>query len=462
MAVVGAGIVGLTAALLLQRAGARVAVLEARQIAAAASGNNTAKLSSLQGLAYSSISRGGEAAARFARSNEDGVALIASLVEELAIDCGWRRVANYTFAEESGQIPAIERELEESRAAGLNTEFVEQTPLPFEVAGAVRLAEQAEFDPVAYLRAIAAELDRDRQTVFERSRVSAIGDHEVSIENGASIRCQRVILATHLPIVDRVGLFARAAPQASFAVTARIQGSVPEGMYINAQGKRSLRGVRVDDEDLLIVAGEGHRLGTGDPVASVTALERYGRERFGAVEFPHRWDAHDFVTEDRLPFVGPVQPRSDRILTATGMNKWGLALGAACAAMLAEAAGGAKRPWPDEFDSRRLPHPRGWPELAKHGAETAAHLLGDRLKRASAEELGPGEGAIVGSGLRQRAAYRDRGGEVHELSARCTHLGCIVAWNGATGTWDCPCHGSRFGIDGSVLEGPATDPLERK
>ena len=126
VAVVGAGIVGLTAALLLQRAGARVAVLEARQVAAAASGNNTAKLSSLQGLAYSSISRGAEAAARFARSNEDGLALIASLVEELAIDCGWRRVANYTFAEESGQIPAIESEFEQSRAAGLNTEFVDR------------------------------------------------------------------------------------------------------------------------------------------------------------------------------------------------------------------------------------------------------------------------------------------------------------------------------------------------
>ena len=171
--VVGAGILGLTTALMLQRSGARVVVLEAREVAAAASGNNTAKLTSLQGLAYSRIaSVRPEAARRLRRApTRTGLDLVASLVDELGIDCGFRRTANYTWADEPGDRQSIESEHEASRAAGLETELVEQTPLPFEAAGAVRLADQAEFDPVAFLRGLADELDRDGQVVFERSRV---------------------------------------------------------------------------------------------------------------------------------------------------------------------------------------------------------------------------------------------------------------------------------------------------
>ncbi len=458
--IVGAGMIGLTTALLLKRSGARVAVLEARRVAAAASGNNTAKLSSLQGLAYSRIARSGaDAGTEYARANERGIALIAGLVDELEIACSWRRAVNYTFAEERGDLAKLERELEASRAAGLPTELVGETPLPFEVAGALALAEQAAFDPVAYLGALADELDRDGASVFERSRVVRVSGGSVSTESGATVECERVVLATHMPILDRVALFARAEPLASFAITAKLAGPVPEGMYIDAPGKHSLRGAEIGGEKLIIVGGEGHRLGSGDALASVRALERYAKDRLGASAVRHRWDAHDFVTEDRLPFVGSVTPASERILTATGMNKWGLALGAACAEMLAKTIATEERAWPDCFDSRRLPRPRSWPTLAQAGTKTGLHFAGDRLKRGSSEEIEPGEGAIVGSGLGQRAVYRDAEGKLHRLSARCTHLGCIVAWNSSVKTWDCPCHGSRFALDGSVLEGPATEPL---
>jgi nitrite reductase/ring-hydroxylating ferredoxin subunit len=325
----------------------------------------------------------------------------------------------------------------------------------------VRLDGQVEFDPVAYLQALADELDRTGPVVFERSRALSIGARSVTTAAG-SVRAERIVLATHLPISDQVGIFARVEPQASFAVSARIPGPAPEGMFIDAAGQYSLRALRRDEEELLIVAGQGHRLGSGDVERSFGSLESYASRRFGATGFVHRWDAHDFVTEDRLPFVGPARIGSDSVLTATGMNKWGLALGTECARMLATTIAGADRAWPPAFDSRRLPGPRSWPTLIDHGAKTAIHLIGDRLKRASADDLAPGEGAVIGSGLEQRAAFRDDDGGLHQLSARCTHLGCIVAWNPAARTWDCPCHGSRFGRDGAVLEGPAVDPLERK
>ncbi len=462
VAVVGAGIIGLTTAMLLQRSGARVAVLEAREVASATSGNNTAKLTSLQGLAYTKIAESSvEATSRYARANEDGIELISRLVEELEIDCALRATANYTFAHRGDQVDAIEREHEAAGVAGLSTELVEQTPLPFETPAAVQLDNQAEFDPVAFLRGLAAELDRKAPVVFERSRVSTVSAGALRTETGATVRCERVVLATHLPILDRVALFARVEPMGSFAVTAEVPGDPLEGMYIDAAGMHSLRGMRRDDDNLVIVGGHGHRLGTGDPTRSLAALRAYARDRFGATGFRHHWDAHDFVTEDRLPFVGSVEPHSERILTATGMSKWGLALGAACAEMLATSIATGRRSWPREFDSRRLPRPRSLPKLALNGAKTGLHFAGDRLERGSAADLAPGEGAVVGAGLGQSAAYRDTAGTLHELSARCTHLGCIVAWNGPAKTWDCPCHGSRFGVDGSVLEGPATNPLKR-
>jgi nitrite reductase/ring-hydroxylating ferredoxin subunit len=249
---------------------------------------------------------------------------------------------------------------------------------------------------------------------------------------------------------------------ASFAITVEMGEQAVDGMYIDAAGQYSLRSAEVGGTRLAIVAGQGHRLGTGDPLRSVAALEAYASDRLGARTVRHCFDAHDFVTEDRLPLVGAVHPGSRRILTATGMNKWGLALGADCARMLAETVIAGESAWPAAFDSTRLPRPRSLPTLAGNGFKTGWHLVGDRLKRSAADDIAPGGGAVVGDGLGQQAVHRDDDGRLHRLSARCTHLGCIVAWNQAARTWDCPCHGSRFDVDGTVLEGPAKAALERK
>ncbi len=463
VAVVGAGIVGMTAAALLTRAGARVAVLEARRVAAASSGNNTAKVTSLQGLAYSTIARKRPGAgALYARTNNRGIELIDELAREHEIDCSLERLTNYTFADDADATADVERETDAAREAGLAVEFVDSAPLPFETFGAVALADQIQFDPVAYLEGLASGIDSpSEQMIFEGSRVTSIDGTTVNTDSG-SVQAERVLLATHMPTLDRVGLFARAEPKASFAVAARIPGELPVGMFMDSSGTYSIRSIPDHDDGLLLVGGQGHRIGQGDPVEAVAALEAYARRRFSAGEIAYRWDAHDFVSEDRLPFVGPVTPRGERVLGVTGLSKWGLALGTACAEMLVSSVTGGEQAWPDEFDSRRLPRPRGWPAVAKHGAETALHLAGDRFKRADEKELAPGKGAVVGDGLGQQAVFRDDDGTVHRLSARCTHLGCIVAFNEVARTWDCPCHGSRFGVDGEVLEGPAVEPLSRQ
>ena len=429
-------------------------------------GNTTAKLSSLHGLAYQQIvsKHGTEAGAAYAAANEAGIEWVRNTVSELGIECDLREKPNYTYTEDPQRRGEIEAEVEAATAAGLPVQFTDETDLPFEVAAAIRLERQAEFHPVRYCRGLADELDRDRQRVYERTRATGVARGRVSTAAGHAVSAVHVVVATQLPFLDRSLLFARAPAERSYALTARIEGAMPQGMYISVeQPTRSLRAVPWDDGELLLVAGAGHELGQGDAVESVRDLEAFAERTFEVTSFEHRWDAHDFMPEDNLPYIGRVTPLSDRVLTASGMKKWGLAMGTAAGVILADRALGRDNEWAQTFDPWRLPPISAAPTLVRHNAEAGVHLLGDRLKRGhGVEDLEPGEGRVVGDGLKQTAVHRDADGVLHAVSARCTHLGCIVNWNAAASTWDCPCHGSRFSPLGEVLNGPATGNLDRE
>jgi Rieske Fe-S protein len=239
---------------------------------------------------------------------------------------------------------------------------------------------------------------------------------------------------------------------------------VPQGMYLSDERPaHSLRAVPTPEGELLMVGGESHKTGQSDARERYAALEGWARERFDVAAVEHRWATQDHLPADMLPFVGRLWPFSDRVLTATGLRKWGIAMGTSAASILADHIAGRESPWASTFTPMRL-HPKaGTPTFVKENANVAKHFFADRLReRSSADELAPGEGAVVGEGLAQRAVYRDESGALHALSARCSHLGCIVKFNGAERTWDCPCHGSRFSATGEVIEGPAVAPLERQ
>jgi glycine/D-amino acid oxidase-like deaminating enzyme/nitrite reductase/ring-hydroxylating ferredoxin subunit len=465
-AIVGGGIVGLSAALLLAREGASVALVEGRQIAEGVTGNTTAKVTSLHGLSYASLrsKHGPEVAAAYGEANESGLATIAALVDELGIECDLRRRPNFTYTEDPSERSQIEDEVEAALEAGLPASYAESLDLPFPVAGAVRFDDQAEFHPVRYATGIAAAAEAEGARIFEWTRATGLDGTTVLTAAGHRIEAQWVIVATHLPFLDRGLYFARSHPERSYAFGVRLDGQVPQGMYLSTEKPgHSIRAHPAGDEEILIVGGESHKPGTGDPSERFRTLERYARERFPVRSIEYRWAAHDHIPIDGLPYVGRVWPPSERVLTVTGLRKWGLAMGTTAATILADGIAGRRNPWAATFDASRLPPARSLPSAAEHGLFTARHLVGDRLRRhGSGDELQPGQGAVVGSGLGQRAVYRDDSGVVHELSARCTHMGCIVDWNSAELTWDCPCHGSRFGPRGDVLSGPATAPLAEK
>lgn len=466
VAIIGAGMIGLTTAVLLAREGADVVVLEAGRLGRGVTGRTTAKLSSLHGLTYDSLERkqGSEKASVYAGANEAGIDLVAELADELGFDCDFRRKDNLTYTEDPERRGEIEAEVAAAQRAGLPAELVESTDLPFAVPAAVSVPDQAEFHPVKYLHGLADELDAGGQRLFERTRATGVAGGTVETEEGPRVIAEHVVLATHLPILDRGGHFALVEPERSYGLSMSAEGPLPAAMYLSAdRPSRSIRTAPRDGQEVLIVGGAGHRMGSGDAGESFRDLERFARESFGVTEIESRWSAHDYMPADGLPMVGPLWPFGGNVSFATGMRKWGLAMGASAARILADGALGRENPMAETFDPRRLPPPSSLVGLARNGAEFGLHFLGDRLMRDGGEdELAPGEGEIADSGLGKVARYRDTAGKLHEMSARCTHLGCIVEWNASESTFDCPCHGSRFEATGEVLDGPAIHPLEPK
>ena len=470
VAVIGAGMLGLTAATLLEDDGATVAVLEDDRVGAGTSGYTTAKVTSLHALTYASLasSFSPETARIYGEANQAGLELVARWVAERGIDCDLRRKAAYTYAEEGQDVEDIEREVEAARAAGLPASYTTETDLPYPVAGAIRFDDQAEFHPTKFLLALADGLVDGGSHVFERTRALGVQDGDpcrVRTETGTVI-AKHVVVATHYPFLDRGLFFPRLSPMRSYAIAVRTSGARPEGMYLSTDGaSHSIRSVPVGDDELVIVGGEGHKTGQAEAAASYQRLEEWARERFGAESVEYRWASHDNMPADNLPYVGALSPLSERILTGTGFKKWGFTNGAAAALMLADRIAGRENPWSETFDSNRLTPKQSVSKIAKENLNVGLHFFGDRIRPGDVpgiDDLKPGEGGIVREGFQRVAASRDEAGELTVLSPTCTHLYCHVRWNGAERTWDCPCHGSRFATDGKVIEGPAVKDLPRR
>jgi glycine/D-amino acid oxidase-like deaminating enzyme/nitrite reductase/ring-hydroxylating ferredoxin subunit len=473
VAVVGAGITGITAAVLLKRAGKTVALLESRRIVHGATGYTTAKVTSGHGLGYTKIREAfGEDGARiYAEANQAALDRIAQLVEEDGIDCDFERKHNYAYAEDAEQRAQVEQEVEVERAAGLPASLVDETPLPFPVSAAVRLENQAQFHPRKYLLALAATLPGDGSHVFEHSRVQTVkhGEPCEVITDAGVVRARDVVVATHLPILDRGLFFARTYPHRSYAICARIDpAEAPDGMFINAgTPTRSVRTIPDDERLYLNVGGNGHKVAEEDDTpVRYDQLEEFLREHWpDAGEVEYRWSTQDYMPPDQVPYVGRVSRRSHHAYTATGFNKWGMTNGTAAAMIIADAILGRANPWAELFDAQRLPRRSSLGKLLKENVSVGVRFVADRIRpgdKASIDDVRPGEGAIVGGRGRKTAVYRDEDGTVHELSPVCGHLYCHVHWNPAERSWDCPCHGSRYAADGRAIQGPTTKDLKRR
>jgi glycine/D-amino acid oxidase-like deaminating enzyme/nitrite reductase/ring-hydroxylating ferredoxin subunit len=467
--VVGAGIAGLCTAWELADAGHSVAVLEADRVAAGVTGYTTAKLSAQHTLIYATLRRsaGAVAARLYAQSQQQAVEHVAEVATRLGIDCELERIPAYTYAEAPDQVEQVREEADAAREAGLAAAYVTETDLPYPVRGAVRVPDQAQFHPRKYLLGLAADLTRRGGRIFERTRAVGLAEGSpcrVRTENGATVTAGAVVVATHYPVFDRALLFTRLEPRRELVVAAAIPAEQdPHGAYITPdQNTRSVRTAPYGDgRRLLIVTGEHFTPGAGGVAERWRRLGDWTRERFPDAEIAYRWATQDVGTTDRLPFVGPFHAAARNVYVATGFGGWGMSNGVMSGQLLAASIAGTQLPWTRLYDPRRLHPVREAAPMAKLQATVAWHFVGDRLRwqGRSVDDIAAGTGAVVRIGASRCAVYRDEAGALHAVSARCTHLGCIVHFNNADRAWECPCHGSRFAVDGTVIQGPANRPL---
>jgi glycine/D-amino acid oxidase-like deaminating enzyme/nitrite reductase/ring-hydroxylating ferredoxin subunit len=483
VAVVGGGIAGLCTAWELTRAGRSVALLEADRIAAGVTGYTTAKLTALHGLIYARLrsSLGAETAGVYARCQQDAVDHVAQTARALGIDCDLEQVPAYTYVESADRVDEVHAEVDAAREAGLPASFVTETGLPFEVAGAIRLDGQAQFHPRRYLLGLAEDLTRRGGRIYERTRVVSLDEGEpcrLRTEGGATVTAGNVVVATGYPVFDRALLFARLKPRREVVVAAVLDAAQdPGGMYLSPEEHtRSVRtapyrdGLRPGPEApratarrLLIVTGETFRPGAAAVSERISRLADWAVQKFGSAEFAYRWAAQDNDTADGVPYVGRLHPGAQHTWVATGFGGWGMSNGVAAGRLLAALIDGDEPPEAKVFDPRRLHPVVETPAVVTGGLAVAKHYVGDRLRSShvdSVDDIAPDSGAVVRVAGERCAVYRDPGGGLQAVSATCTHMGCIVHFNDAERSWDCPCHGSRFGVDGAVLNGPAVDALE--
>jgi glycine/D-amino acid oxidase-like deaminating enzyme/nitrite reductase/ring-hydroxylating ferredoxin subunit len=443
--IAGAGIVGLTAAALLAKAGKHVVVLEKGAIAAGVSGQTTAKVTLQHGLIYHRLVKdfGQDRAAIHVDANRAGQDFIR---EHAPPSADWTEADSYVYATQADRAEEMHAEVETCRQLGLPVTWQDDTELPFDTVGAVRMEDQAHFHPRHHLLELARRAEAAGAIVYEQTPVTGIrsGAPNAFQTPHGTVTAPHGIIATHVPILDRLGYVMRMQVRREYVAVGA--STLPmHGMYVNCHDpRRSARPIPGED----------------DTAKRFGAMRDFAKQLDMDVEY--EWSTQDYYPTDGVPLIGRYHATSGTLLTATGMQSWGMTMGTAAGIMLRDILLEGRSPWQalyDPFAPMRLAKALVQREQFGLAATALGGLVGRRLGRADAKALAAGDGRIIDDGLHKLAVCRTRGGKLHAVRAACTHMGCIVAWNNGEQSWDCPCHGARFAPDGAVLRGPATRPL---
>ena len=468
--VVGGGIAGLTTAYLLAKAGRSVALLDDGPLGGGMTQMTSAHLTNMMDDRYFELERlhGATGARLAAESHSAAIQRIEEIVREEGIDCDFARVDGYLFLAEGDKLETLDKEIEAAQRAGLrDVAKLPRAPFAsFDTGPCLRFPRQGQFHPLKYLAGLAGALRRHNGRIYTGSRAERIeGGTPARVRVGEHVvTADAVVVATNVPVNDRVAIHTKQAPYMTYVIGARVpHGSVPSVLsWDTGDPYHYIRVAAGTDEDILIVGGEDHKSGQADDTEERHArLEAWTRARFPMMrEVAFRWGGLIMETVDYLSFTGKNPMDEDNVYIHTGDSGMGLTHGTIAGMLLCDLILGRSNPWAALYDPSRKTVGAAREYTAENlnvARQYADWLTGGEVK--AADEIARGSGAVMRRGLQKLAVYRDPEGKLHECSAACPHLGCIVRWNRSESTWDCPCHGSRFDCYGKVINGPANRDL---
>jgi glycine/D-amino acid oxidase-like deaminating enzyme/nitrite reductase/ring-hydroxylating ferredoxin subunit len=472
VAVVGAGIAGVTTAYLLKKAGKSVALLEKGHAALRETGHTTAHLTHVVDRRLSDLVKtwGEDGAKAVWDANEVALHQIERLVREEAINCDFRRVSGFLFGPRPEDVDLLQEEARLASQFGYRPAFVAPADFPFRARSVVRFEGQARFQPRRYVLHLLEKVPGGGGDVFENTAVKEIDPgtpHRVVTEKGPVVTCSQVVVTAHVPFRNRVGVHAKQGAYRSYVIAARVpRGLVPDGLYWDTLDPyHYVRLQPMGDHDVVILGGEDHKTGQlTDTNVPYHKLIDWLRDQVGPeATLVGHWSGQIMEPVDGLPYVGPNVGGAKGEFIATGFSGNGMTYGTLAGMMLSDQVLGRETPWDRLFSPARFKL-GGLGDFVRENADVAYRMVKDRVLGAQTTDLGsvkPGEGKIVRVGGKKVAVSRADDGELVGVSSVCTHVGCQVHWNTTERTWDCPCHGSRFLPGGEVLNGPATKGLGR-
>ena len=497
-AIIGGGIAGLTTAYLLSKSGKKVAVIEDGYIGSGETGRTTAHITHALDDRYYNLEEkhGLDGARNAANSHTAAIDLIESIIKEEKISCDFERLEGFLFLDPTDRKESLKKELEATHRAGIvTTEIVERAPLEsFNTGPCIRFPNQAQFQPLKYLKGIQNSIIRNGGQIFTETHVQEVNADSIKTVDNCILKARNIIIATNAPIIDKTSkIYDKQDAYRTYVIGARIKkGVIPTALYWDTGDQRSenlvapyhyIRIQRMDSNnyDLLIAGGEDHQTGNfssdDDEIEKrYSQLESWTRERFPIEEIEYRWSGQVMEPQDSVAFIGhnPGDNRNN-IYIATGDSGNGITHGTIAGMLITDLILGKNNPWTTLYDPSR--EPRKAPGAkSEEGVQTQPQQeeptdqskqehnkkssTKEEEKMASVENLKEGQGIVLEK--KKIAAYKDHKGQLHTYSAVCTHLGCTLTWNNSEKSFDCPCHGSRFSFSGNVINGPANTALEHK
>ncbi|NLY19520.1 MAG: FAD-dependent oxidoreductase [Clostridiaceae bacterium] len=468
VAIIGGGMTGILCAYFLQKKGMNSVILEAGKIVSGTTAHTTAKITSQHGLIYNKIKnqRGLEFAKQYAEANESAITEFKKIIDENQIECDFTEQSAYIYTQSEEKIQKMQDELKTTEKLGIKASYAEEIPFPIPIKAAIRFDLQAQFHPRKFLLPIAKKISEANVRIYERTRAVDLeegNEFTIITDQGKKVTAKKVIISSHYPFYNKAGMyFSRIYTERAYIIAIKANEKYPGGMYINAEEpSRSLRGYTYGNEELIFIVGENHKTGQGnDMVKHYHALINFASEIFTINDIPYRWSTQDCMTLDGVPYVGRYKTDTPDLYVATGFEKWGMTNSMASALILRDMILDIENPWQEVYNPSRQNISGAVKNFVVENADVAKHLVKGKISSLPENiDLKPGEAKVFKSNGERIGAFRDDSGKLHLVNTTCTHMGCELNWNSAENSWDCPCHGSRFTCSGSIIEGPAVEPL---